>query len=344
MFRLIEKLMAKGIAYRSEDGSIYYSIAKFPGYGRLAHIHVDELKPGTRIKHDEYEKETPADFALWKAWDEKDGDVKWDSPWGPGRPGWHIECSAMSMKYLGEQIDIHCGGVDNIFPHHQNEIAQSEPCTGKQFVKYWVHSAHLQVEGKKMSKSLGNYYTLRDLLAKGWTGREVRYALLSAHYRDPLNFTMDGLQAARSALQRMDEFLLKLQEIAEPPASEPWVALDQVLVAFLNRMDDDLNISGALGALFDFVRFMNTEIAEGSLKPRNAQAILDAWRGFDKILGFGMPTKSDVPADVQQLVEERQSARKVRNFKRSDEIRDQLAKQGWVIEDTPKGPRAKRVG
>ncbi len=210
MFRMIEVLLAKGIAYRSEDGSIYYSIEKFPEYGRLAHIHVDELKPGERVKHDEYEKETVADFALWKAWDEADGEVKWDSPWGPGRPGWHLECSAMSIKYLGEQIDVHCGGVDNIFPHHQNEIAQSEPCTGKQFVKYWLHSAHLQVEGRKMSKSLGNFYTLRDLLAKGWTGREIRYALISTHYREHVNFTFDGLQAARSALQRMDEFLLKL--------------------------------------------------------------------------------------------------------------------------------------
>jgi cysteinyl-tRNA synthetase len=305
---------------------------------------VDELKPGERVKHDEYEKETVADFALWKAWDEADGEVKWDSPWGPGRPGWHLECSAMSIKYLGEQIDVHCGGVDNIFPHHQNEIAQSEPCTGKQFVKYWLHSAHLQVEGRKMSKSLGNFYTLRDLLAKGWTGREIRYALISTHYREQVNFTFDGLQAARSALQRMDEFLLKLQELAQPPASDPEVALDQVLIVFLNRMDDDLNISGALGGLFDFIRFINTEIAAGSLKPSQAQTILDAWRGFDTVLGFGMPTRSDAPAEIQQLVEERQAARKAKDFKRSDEIRDQLAKQGWVVEDTPKGPRAKRVG
>jgi cysteinyl-tRNA synthetase len=344
MFRMIETLLAKEIAYRSEDGSIYYSIEKFPEYGRLAHIHVDELKPGERVKHDEYEKETVADFALWKAWDEADGEVKWDSPWGPGRPGWHLECSAMSIKYLGEQIDVHCGGVDNIFPHHQNEIAQSEPCTGKQFVKYWLHSAHLQVEGRKMSKSLGNFYTLRDLLAKGWTGREIRYALISTHYREQVNFTFDGLQAARSALQRMDEFLLKLQELAQPPASDPEVALDQVLVAFANRMDDDLNISGALGVLFDFIRFINTEITADSLKPSQAQTILDAWRGFDTVLGFGMLTKSNTPPEIQQLMRERQAARKTRDFKRSDEIRDQLAKQGWTIEDTPKGPRAKRVG
>src|ERR1017187_3132238 len=344
MFRLIETLLAKGIAYRSEDGSIYYSITKFPSYGRLAHIRVDELRPGERVKHDEYEKETVADFALWKAWDEADGEVKWDSPWGPGRPGWHIECSAMSMKYLGEQIDVHCGGVDNIFPHHQNEIAQSEPCTGKTFVKYWVHSAHLLVDGRKMSKSLGKFYTLRDLLAKGWTGREVRYALICAHYREQLNFTFDGLQAARSALQRIDEFLSKLQEIAQPPASDSYDPPLMAGMAFVGAMNDDLNISGALGALFDFIRFINKKIVEGSLRPSDSQAVLDEWEQIDTVLGFGMPSKSDVPSEVQQLVEQRRAARKAKDFKRSDEIRDQLAKQGWVIEDTPKGPRAKRVG
>jgi cysteinyl-tRNA synthetase len=343
MFRLIEKLMAKGIAYRSDDGSVYYSIAKFPSYGELAHIRVDELKAGARVKHDEYEKETLADFALWKAWDEEDGDVKWDSPWGPGRPGWHIECSAMSMKYLGEQIDIHCGGVDNIFPHHQNEIAQSEPCTGKPFVKYWVHSAHLQVEGKKMSKSLGNYYTLRDLMAKGWTGREVRYALISAHYREQLNFTFEGLQAARSALQRIDEFLSKLQELAQPAGSDDFDKPLKASLQFMTAMDDDLNISKALGVLFDFIRFINKEIIAGSLRPTEAGAILEDWEETDKVLGLGMPTTSDAPAEIQQLVEERQVARKAKNFKRSDEIRDQLAKQGWIVEDTPKGPRAKRI-
>jgi len=337
MFRLIEKLLAKGIAYRSDDGSIYYSIAQFPQYGELAHIRVDELKAGARVKHDEYEKETLADFALWKAWDEKDGDVKWDSPWGPGRPGWHIECSAMSMKYLGEQIDIHCGGVDNIFPHHQNEIAQSEPCTGKTFVKYWVHSAHLQVEGKKMSKSLGNYYTLRDLIAKGWTGREVRYALMSAHYREQLNFTFGSLQAARSALQRIDEFLLKLQEIA---GSAEHSKSAGPVPEFEMALDDDLNVSEALGVLFEFVRVGN----KGTFSPAGAADVLATWKKLDNVLGFGMPTKSEVPTDVQQLVEERQTARKAKNFTRSDEIRDKLAKLGWAIEDTPKGPRAKRVG
>ena len=343
MIKTIEILIAKKHAYVAEDGSVYFSIKSFKDYGKLAHLDFDNLQFGARVAQDEYDKEHVADFALWKAWDEQDGDVKWPSPWGDGRPGWHIECSVMSMEHLGETFDIHCGGEDLIFPHHEDEIAQSEAATGKPFVRYWLHNAHLLVEGKKMSKSLGNFYTLRDLLAKGWTGREVRYALICAHYREQLNFTFDGLQAARSALQRIDEFLLKLQELAQPPSSETLKALDIALVAFLNRMDDDLNISGALGVLFDFIRFINTEIAAGSLKPSEAQAILDAWKRFDAVLGFGMPTKSDVPAEVQQLVEERQAARKAKGFKRSDEIRDQLAAQGWIIEDTPNGPRAKRV-
>jgi cysteinyl-tRNA synthetase len=350
MFQLIQKLLDKGIAYKSDDGSVYYSIAKFPSYGQLAHIHVEELKPGERVKHDEYEKETVADFALWKAWDEADGEVKWDSPWGSGRPGWHIECSAMSMKYLGEQIDVHCGGVDNIFPHHQNEIAQSEPCTGKSFVKYWLHSAHLQVEGKKMSKSLGNFYTLRDLLAKGWTGREIRYALLCAHYRDPLNFTFDGLQGARSALQRMDEFLLKLQDLVFEAAPAPEVAVGcaavtEVRQQFEAALDDDLNISGALGALFDFVRDMNKRLTEGGVSVQEALLILDGWKVFDTVLGFGIPRRELVPHDVRQLAIERLEARKAKDFKRADEIRDRLLQMGWVVEDLRGGAFSfKRAG
>jgi cysteinyl-tRNA synthetase len=336
MIKLIETLVARKHAYIADDGSIYFSIKSFKDYGKLAHLDFDNLQFGARVARDEYDKEHVADFALWKAWDEKDGPVKWPSPWGDGRPGWHIECSVMSMKHLGETFDVHCGGEDLIFPHHEDEIAQSEAATGKQFVRYWLHNAHLLVEGKKMSKSLGNFYTLRDLLAKGWTGREIRYVLASAHYRDQLNFTFDGLQGARSALQRMDEFLMKLQEIAGGGAGiEPAALLSQ----FEAALDDDLNISAALGALFEFVREANKRV----VPPEEAAGILAAWRRLDEVLGIGLPTKSDVPAEIQQLVEERQAARKAKNFKRSDEIRDQLAKQGWAIEDTPNGPRAKRV-
>jgi cysteinyl-tRNA synthetase len=343
MIKLIETLVAQKHAYVAEDGSVYFSIKSFQDYGKLAHLDFENLQFGARVAQDEYDKEHVADFALWKAWDEDDGPVKWPSPWGEGRPGWHIECSAMSMKHLGETFDIHCGGEDLIFPHHEDEIAQSEAATGKPFARYWLHNAHLLVEGKKMSKSLGNYYTLRDLVAKGWTGREVRYALIAAHYREQLNFTFDGLQAARSALQRIDEFLSKLMEMAQPATSPDFDKPLKASLQFMTAMDDDLNISKALGILFDFIRYINKEIAGGKLRPAEAGAILDDWEEIDRVLGFGMPTKSNVPADVQQLVEERQASRKAKNFKRSDEIRDQLAKQGWVVEDTPKGPRAKRT-
>jgi len=333
MIAMIEKLIAGNHAYVSDDKCVYYSIKSFPEYGKLSHRQVgDPSTAVARIKSDDYDKEEMADFALWKAWDEKDGDVKWDSPWGPGRPGWHIECSAMSIQHLGETFDIHCGGEDLVFPHHEDEIAQSEAATGKPFVRYWLHNAHLLVEGKKMSKRLNNYYTLRDLLAKGWSGREIRYVLLSAHYRDPLNFTMDGLQAARSALQRMDEFLLKLDAMPAGTVSDLQARFDAA-------MDDDLNTSAALGALFEFIREANKRTIAAS----EAAAILATWQGIDQVLGFGMPVKSEVPGDVLALVEERQAARKAKDFKRSDKIRDQLAKQGWVIEDTAKGPRAKRA-
>lgn len=341
MIALIEKLIAGKHAYVSDDKCVYYSIKSFPEYGKLSHRKCGE-ETVSRIKNDDYDKEEMADFALWKSWTEADGDVKWESPWGPGRPGWHIECSVMSMQHLGETFDIHCGGEDLVFPHHEDEIAQSEAATGKQFVRYWLHNAHLLVEGKKMSKRLGNFYTLRDLATKGWTGREIRYVLLSAHYRDPLNFTMDGLQAARSALQRMDEFLLKLQEMARP-VGVGCADVEALTGKFESALDDDLNISGALGALFDFVRDQNKRLANRSLAPQEAHLMLEAWKKFDQVLGFGLPVKSEVPAEVQALVEERQSARKAKNFKRSDEIRDQLTKAGWTIEDTPAGPRAKRV-
>jgi len=337
MIKLITTLVERKHAYVADDGSVYFSIKSFRDYGKLAHLDPEKLQSGARVSQDEYDKEHAGDFALWKAWDEDDGPVKWPSPWGDGRPGWHIECSVMSMKHLGETFDIHCGGEDLIFPHHEDEIAQSEAATGKPFVRYWLHNAHLLVEGKKMSKSLGNYYTLRDLLAKGWTGREIRYALLSAHYREQLNFTFDGLQAARTALQRIDEFLLKLREIASTnPQGQPAVLASE----FEAALDDDLNISGGLGAVFEFVREKNKQ----TVSPDEAAGILDVWQRLDGVLGLGMPVKSEVPADVQRLVEERQAARKARDFKRSDEIRDQLAKLGWVIEDTPKGPRAKRAG
>src|SRR3989338_3545310 len=262
MIQLIQVLLDKGIAYKSSDGSIYYSISKFKGYGSLAHIKVKELKAGARVKQDEYEKEQASDFALWKAWDESDGDVYWNSQFGKGRPGWHIECSAMSMKHLTkafesgnfdaekfESIDIHTGGVDNIFPHHEDEIAQSEGCTGKKFVNYWLHCEHLMVDGKKMSKSLGNFYTLRDLLAKGHNPKAIRYALMSTHYRKPLNFTFEELEAANTAVKKLEELKLYLDNSdgrAKAGKTTAKAARD-----FEEAMDDNLNISAALAAVFN---------------------------------------------------------------------------------------------
>jgi cysteinyl-tRNA synthetase len=250
---LIEKLIARGIAYKANDGSVYFSIEKYRGcgchYGQLVKLNFDEMRVGERVSSDEYEKESLADFALWKAYVPEDGEVAWDSPWGKGRPGWHIECSAMSMKVLGESFDLHLGGEDLKFPHHEDEIAQSEGATGRPFVKYWLHGAFLLVEGKKMSKSLGNFFTLRDLLAKGFTGREVRYLLLSAHYRDTFNFTIEGLQGARAALARIDECISKLRETEKEGEWTSAYADAALLLKFQGAMDNDLNVSAAWGII-----------------------------------------------------------------------------------------------
>src|SRR5271169_5948489 len=259
---LIEKLIARGIAYKANDGSVYFSIEKYRGcgchYGQLLKLNFDEMRAGDRVKSDEYAKESIADFALWKSRVPDDGEIFWPSPFGEGRPGWHIECSAMSMKILGPSFDLHLGGEDLIFPHHEDEIAQSEGATQKPFVKYWLHGAHLLVEGKKMSKSLGNFFTLRDLLAKGFTGREIRYLLLSAHYRETFNFTLDNLHGAKTSLARIDECVSKLRELAGGTAAVPNA---EFVNAFSAALDNDLNISAAWGAIFKWVSKMNRNLA-----------------------------------------------------------------------------------
>jgi cysteinyl-tRNA synthetase len=359
---LIEKLIARGIAYQTADGSVYFSIEKYRGcgctYGQLLKLNFDEMKAGERVKSDEYAKESVADFALWKARVPEDGDVFWPGPWGEGRPGWHIECSAMSTKILGPSFDLHLGGEDLIFPHHEDEIAQSEGATGKHFVKYWLHGAHLLVEGKKMSKSLGNFFTLRDLLAKGFTGREIRYSLLTAHYRETFNFTLEGLSGARTALARIDECLGKLREAAGAPASGPartdpqktlqpagseTGAPNELLARFTAALDDDLNISAAWGTVFEWVRETNRRLAENSLAAAEATAALTAWDKIDFVLGIGAPDEIEVPAGLAALLETRQAARKSKDFKRADAMRDELKTKGWVIEDTPKGPKLKKI-
>jgi cysteinyl-tRNA synthetase len=328
------------------------------------------MRAGERVKSDEYAKESVADFALWKARVPEDGDVFWKSETlGEGRPGWHIECSAMSMKVLGESFDLHLGGEDLIFPHHEDEIAQSEGATSKPFVKHWLHGAHLLVEGKKMSKSLGNFFTLRDLLAKGFTGREIRYSLLTGHYRETFNFTLDGLHGARTALARIDECLGKLREAAGSPNSdsartagvqasacsvdtlkrelqpaETVLGAPADLVArFTAALDDDLNISAAWAAVFEWVRETNRRLAENSLGAADAASALAAWEKVDSVLGIGTKSGAEVPAEILALAEARTAAKKAKNFKRADAIRDELKAKGWVIEDTAKGPKLKKI-
>jgi cysteinyl-tRNA synthetase len=347
---LIEKLIQRGIAYKAADGSVYFSIEKYRGcgctYGQLLKLNFDEMRAGERVKSDEYAKESVADFALWKARAPEDGDVFWPSPWGEGRPGWHIECSAMSMKILGPSFDLHIGGEDLIFPHHEDEIAQSEGATGKPFVKHWLHGAHLLVEGKKMSKSLGNFFTLRDLLAKGFTGREIRYLLLTAHYRETFNFTLEGLQGARTALARIDECVTKLREVAgASPKSKVQSPKpdDPVIQRFTQSLDDDLNISAAWGAVFEWVRKMNRNLAENSIMVAEAASALAAWEKIDSVLGIGLMVESEAPAELTALIIERQKARQAKDFKRADAIRDELKAKGWAIEDTPKGQKLKKL-
>jgi cysteinyl-tRNA synthetase len=330
MIGMIEKLIARDLAYPAEDKSVYFRIHRFPKYGHLAHFDLSELRSTGRVKSDEYDKEHVGDFALWKAWDDEDGDVWWESPWGRGRPGWHIECSAMATTLLGEQIDLHCGGVDNIFPHHEAEIAQSEGCSGKQFVRYWLHCAHLLVEGQKMSKSLGNFYTLRDVLAKGYSGREVRYALMRVHYRAPLNFTWEGMEEARQALLRIDEWLRRLRGVGSGESQTDGIANDKFFEAL-----DDINISAALGYLFEQIRESNREL-DGGVESARAQAWLDWWEKINRVLVLD-GEKEGPPPEIVALAEARVQARLAKNWQKSDELRDAIQAAGWEVRDTKGG-------
>jgi cysteinyl-tRNA synthetase len=373
---LIEKLVARGVAYKAADGSVYFSIEKYRGcgccYGQLLKLNLDEMRAGERVASDEYEKESVADFALWKAFVPEDGEVTWDSPWGKGRPGWHIECSAMSIKALGETFDLHLGGEDLKFPHHEDEIAQSEGATGKPFVKFWLHGAHLLVEGKKMSKSLGNYFTLRDLVAKGFTGREVRFLLLSSHYRETFNFTLDGLAGAKTALARIKECLEKLVEFLDPNLTDVFVGPDlKITNQFKATLDDDLNVSKAWGVVFEWIRSLNRSMSQKDFSSNQAAIAIATWKTLDLVLGLNFEIKvparirdntaemrgvvpstgfaakiegeEEAPREIIDLVKERILAKKAKDFKRSDAIRDELKAKGWVIEDTPKGVKLKKI-
>jgi cysteinyl-tRNA synthetase len=346
MIRLIQKLLDSGHAYKSSNGSIYFAIRKFPPYGRLSHFDLSDLKANASGENeaDEYDKESIADFVLWKAYDpERDGKIFWESPFGAGRPGWHIECSAMAMKILGETIDIHCGGVDNMFPHHENEIAQSEGCSGHRFVHHWVHVEHLLVDHKKMSKSLGNFYTLRDLLKRGYSGPEVRYLLLSTHYRTQLNFTFAGLDAARSSLQRIEDLIHRLRSLGGPSSGRVLDHLQKASARFKASLADDINISAALAALFDLVRELNALCDAGQVGRGDAEEALrlfEEWNGVLAVLP--LHKKEKIPAELLAFLEKREQARKEKNFKVSDQMRDEILSRGYLIEDTPTGARLKR--
>ncbi len=346
MVAMIESLMEKGYAYTADDGSVYYAIRKFPRYGRLAHLDPEELEAGAsgRVSSDEYDKFHAADFALWKTWTPEDGDVAWETSLGKGRPGWHIECSAMAMKYLGQHFDIHTGAVDNLFPHHENEIAQSEAVTGRKFVNTWMHGEHLLVDGAKMAKRFKNFYVLADLLGRGYRPSVIRYALLNVHYRQKLNFTFEVLDAAAEGVRRLRDFRDRVHEMAAGGVEGNGADAvgEEALQNFEAAMDDDLNISPALAALFMLVREGHRRADEGTLGRGGARRLLAALDRADRALGVLDESEASTPQNVSELIAQRQEARRLRDFAAADELRDQIAALGYIVRDTSTGPQVLR--
>ncbi len=344
MVAIIRDLLKKEIAYRGDDGSIYFRVSKFPNYGKLAHIQVDELKVGARVRHDEYDKAEASDFALWKAWDPEDGDVFWETEIGKGRPGWHIECSAMSMKVLGPHFDIHTGGVDNIFPHHQNEIAQSEAYTGQAFVNYWLHAEHLIVDGRKMSKSLGNFYTVRDIFSKGFSPLALRYFYVTSHYRNKLNFSFEALQAAQSSIERIQDFLRRVSTAQGASFLELPQILKRTEKEFDEGMNDDLNTPRAVAAIHELINELNPHLERQALSKEDAALVSSLFLHVNQLFQIGLEDvleSTPPPPEIAALIAQREEARKSKDFRKADELRVALKNKGIVVEDTPLGPRWK---
>jgi cysteinyl-tRNA synthetase len=340
MVEIIQKLLDKGFAYKSEDDSIYFSIKKFPEYGKLSGINTRKLKAGIKISTDEYDKDEVGDFVLWKAWDEDDGTVFWETKLGKGRPGWHIECSSMSSKYLGETFDIHMGGVDNKFPHHENEIAQSECATGKKFVNYWLHCEHLMVEGKKMSKSLGNFYTLRDLLEKNIKPTAIRFTLENTNYRQQLNFTITSVKDNEKTIQGIQNFIDRLKSISiEKEDDSIKILIDKAREGFENSLDDDLNMPLAMSFIFEFQKTINKLIDEESIGKNSANEAIMFMKEINSVIGIIDFNEKffELTKDQEKLIEKRNQARENKDWVIADKLRDELKVQGIILIDNKDG-------
>ena len=341
MISMIERLLEKGFAYREDDGSVYFNISSFPNYGRLTQINISAQRTGDRVMEDEYDKDAPQDFALWKGWKEEDGKVVWDAPWGRGRPGWHIECSAMSSESLGDHFDIHCGGVDNMFPHHENEIAQSQCATDQPFVNFWLHSEFLMVDGGKMSKSLGNFYRISALKELGFTAESIRYQLLAGHYRSKIIFSIDKKHEGDKVVQRLSDFYNRLQKMNANESSAG--SMPEAYSKFRDRMNDDLDSPQALAVFFDWMKTVNGKIDKNVITDSELGEAWEFLVAFDSVFGFIRNQDFEIPDKINLLLNKRQKARDEENWIESDLIREQLKEKGWIVDDTTDGQNLKKA-
>ena len=345
MIKMIQGLESKGYTYTTDDGSVFFKISNYKDYGRLANLQVEDLILGERVENDEYEKEEMRDFALWKSYKKEEGDIFWDSPWGRGRPGWHIECSVMSIHYLGSHFDIHCGGVDNIFPHHENEIAQSQCATGERFVNYWLHNEHLLVDNQKMSKSLGNFYTIRDLIKKGYSAESIRYTLISTHYRQKLNFTLEKLTNSQKSINKINELKRRVQLIpsSKVDGRDFKEESSNMILEFSNCLKNDLNISGALGEMFIWINQVFKELDNDNVSSKGSLSIIQTLQSIDQVLGvLNSKNNTKDESQIANLLEKRAAARESKDWGLADQIREEIDVLGYTVEDTDQGPIIKR--